>query len=92
MPWRSIATATVAVLIAASGVAHAQTGIIAGAVRDTTGAVLPGVTVEAASPSLIEKVRVATTDGEASRERIGPRKTNRRPGEISRGGGERDIE
>src|SRR6266850_601676 len=38
------------------------TGSIAGAVRDTTGAVLPGVTVEVASPALIEKVRVAITD------------------------------
>src|SRR2546428_3244089 len=35
---------------------------IAGAVRDTTGAVLPGVTVEAASPALIEKVRTVVTD------------------------------
>jgi hypothetical protein len=34
----------------------------AGVVKDTTGAVLPGVTVEAASPVLIEKVRTATTD------------------------------
>ncbi|MGE3577856.1 MAG: carboxypeptidase regulatory-like domain-containing protein, partial [Vicinamibacterales bacterium] len=32
--------------------------------RDTTQAVLPGVTVEAASPALIEKVRVAVTDGQ----------------------------
>ena len=37
--------------------AWAQTSI-AGVVRDTSGAVLPGVTVEAASPALIEKVRV----------------------------------
>ena len=36
---------------------------IAGVVRDPTGSVLPGVTVEAASPVLIEKVRTATTDG-----------------------------
>ncbi|MEQ1757518.1 MAG: TonB-dependent receptor [Vicinamibacterales bacterium] len=36
---------------------------IAGTVRDTSGAVLPGVTVEAASPALIEKVRSVTTDG-----------------------------
>jgi hypothetical protein len=36
---------------------------ITGTVRDTSGAVLPGVTVEAASPALIEKVRTATTDG-----------------------------
>jgi hypothetical protein len=35
---------------------------IAGTVRDTTGAVLPGVTVEAASPALIEKARTAVTD------------------------------
>jgi hypothetical protein len=35
---------------------------ITGVVRDTTGAVLPGVTVEASSPALIEKVRTAVTD------------------------------
>src|SRR5882672_9263949 len=40
------------------------TGGITGVARDTTGAVLPGVTVEAASPALIEKVRVAVTDGQ----------------------------
>src|SRR5215218_3725825 len=34
-----------------------------GVVTDNSGAVLPGVTVEAASPALIEKVRTATTDG-----------------------------
>ena len=36
---------------------------IAGVVRDPSGAVLPGVTVEAASPALIEKVRTAVSDG-----------------------------
>jgi hypothetical protein len=36
---------------------------ISGTVRDTSAAVLPGVTIEAASPELIEKVRTATTDG-----------------------------
>src|SRR5687767_8633491 len=36
---------------------------ITGTVKDTSGAVLPGVTVEAASPALIEKVRSAVTDG-----------------------------
>src|SRR5918994_1409245 len=35
---------------------------IAGATRDTSGAALPGVTVEATSPALIEKVRTAVTD------------------------------
>ena len=43
-------------------VARAQASI-AGVVKDTSGAVLPGVTVEASSPALIEKVRVAVTDG-----------------------------
>src|SRR6266849_450392 len=37
---------------------------IAGTITDNTGAVMPGVTVEAASPVLIEKVRSAVTDGE----------------------------
>lgn len=36
---------------------------ITGVVRDTSGAVLPGVTVEAASPALIEKVRTVVTGG-----------------------------
>jgi len=42
--------------------ARAQAAI-AGTVKDTSGAVLPGVTVEATSPALIEKVRSAITDG-----------------------------
>jgi hypothetical protein len=37
---------------------------IAGLVTDNTGAVLPGVTVEASSPVLIEKVRTVVTDGQ----------------------------
>src|SRR6476620_7940077 len=36
---------------------------IAGIVKDTSGAVLPGVTVEAASPALIEKLRPPVSDG-----------------------------
>ena len=43
--------------------AHAQTNaVIAGVVRDATGAVLPGVTVEVSSPALIEQTRSALTD------------------------------
>src|SRR5688572_5563018 len=38
-------------------------GTVAGTVTDASGGVLPGVTVEAASPALIEKVRTAVTDG-----------------------------
>ena len=40
------------------------TGTITGVARDNTGAVLPGVTVEAASPALIEKARTVVTDGQ----------------------------
>jgi hypothetical protein len=42
----------------------ATTGTIAGEVKDTSGALLPGVTVEAASPALIERVRTAVTNDE----------------------------
>ena len=35
---------------------------ITGVVKDASGGVLPGVTVEVASPALIEKVRTAITD------------------------------
>src|SRR6476660_7369677 len=41
----------------------AAQAVIAGTVRDTSGAILPGVTVEASSPALIEKVRTAVSDG-----------------------------
>lgn len=60
-------TSTKTVLLAAgfcllmSGLASAQT--LAGTVRDTSGAVVPGVTVEASSPALIEKVRTTVADG-----------------------------
>ena len=43
-------------------VAYGQASI-SGVVKDTSGAVLPGVTIEAASPVLIEKSRSAVTDG-----------------------------
>ena len=48
--------------------AYAQAQIV-GQVRDESGGVLPGVTVEAASPAIIEKVRTAVTD-EQGRYRI----------------------
>ena len=50
-------------LPAAAGAQTAVSGSIAGTVRDASGGVLPGVTVEASSPALIEKVRSAVTDG-----------------------------
>ena len=52
-------------MVLAPGLAHAQSAIV-GTVKDTSGAVLPGVTVEAASDVLIEKVKSATTDGDGS--------------------------
>ena len=51
-----------AFLVLVPAVTSAQQASMTGVVRDTSGAVLPGVTVEAASPVLIEKVRTATTD------------------------------
>jgi Carboxypeptidase regulatory-like domain len=51
-------------LLPAAAWAQAGSGTIAGVVRDTSGAVLPGVTVEAASPALIEKVRSVITDSQ----------------------------
>ena len=56
-------SALVAILLLVPAWGFAQSGSsIAGVVKDATGAVLPGVTVEAASPALIEKVRTAVTD------------------------------
>ena len=51
-------------LLPALAGAQGVSGTIAGVVRDTSGAVMPGVTVEASSPALIEKVRSVITDGE----------------------------
>src|SRR5688572_15782266 len=48
-------------LVLAPTVVSAQ-GIV-GTVKDASGAVLPGVTVEASSPALIEKTRSVVTNG-----------------------------
>src|SRR5262245_41763408 len=53
--------AVLVVLLLFPAVVFAQ-GAITGVVKDVSGAVLPGVTVEASSPVLIEKVRSVTTD------------------------------
>jgi Carboxypeptidase regulatory-like domain len=61
-----------AMLLLLSAVASAQSGSgIAGVVKDSSGAVLPGVTVEAASPALIEKVRTVVTDGDGQYKVVG---------------------
>src|SRR5688572_17318980 len=56
---RSAAILLVLVLLPVAAYAQAA---ITGVVKDDSGGVLPGVTVEAASPVLIEKVRTVTTD------------------------------
>jgi hypothetical protein len=54
----------IACLLLCSSAARAQVANsrIVGVVKDASGAVLPGVTVEAASPALIERVRTTVTD------------------------------
>src|SRR4026209_2600993 len=49
-------------LVVLPSAAFAQASIV-GTARDASGAVLPGVTVEASSPALIEKTRSVTTNG-----------------------------
>src|SRR4030095_12333936 len=48
-----------AILLPSAGFSQ---GTLTGTVRDQSGGVLPGVTVDASSPALIEKVRTAVTD------------------------------
>jgi hypothetical protein len=59
-----IVVCTLLLLPAVASAQQAQASGIAGVVRDTSGAVLPGVTVEASSPALIEKTRAVVTDTE----------------------------
>jgi hypothetical protein len=58
---RHLAAGALAVVIFPA-LCFAQFGAVAGVVKDSSGAVLPGVTVEAASPVLIEKTRTAVSD------------------------------
>src|SRR5216110_147732 len=57
-----LALLAVAAVVLVPMAAYAQ-ATVAGVVKDTSGAVLPGVTVEVASPALIEKTRSTVTDG-----------------------------
>lgn len=57
-----VALACVGLLPTIAAAQVESSGTFAGVVRDTSGAVLPGVTVEASSPVLIEKVRTSVTD------------------------------
>ena len=66
--WRRGLCAGLAVVVllcaSALGAGAQQASGISGVVRDSAGLAMPGVTVEAASPALIEKVRSVTTDGD----------------------------
>jgi hypothetical protein len=64
---RRLRACLVAVLLLAvlPGVAHAQSAIV-GVAKDASGAVLPGVSVEASSDVLIEKSREVITDGQGA--------------------------
>jgi hypothetical protein len=72
----------VALVVSFPGIVWAQAASsssgIAGVVRDSSGAVMPGVTVEAESPVLIEKVRTAVSDGDGRYNIV-----NLRPGRYS---------
>src|SRR5215475_802595 len=57
----SLLFVVVSLLVLLPTAASAQSAF-SGIVRDTSGAVLPGVSVEAASPVLIEKTRTVVTD------------------------------
>ncbi len=61
--WRSLLACAGVVTLYLALPSGAAAQVIAGIVRDASGAVLPGVTVEASSPALIEKVRSTVTDG-----------------------------
>jgi hypothetical protein len=54
------------VCVAASPTAARAQSAIGGTVKDTSGAVLPGVTVEVASDVLIEKTKSVSTDGQGA--------------------------
>src|SRR5262245_33636253 len=62
-PSTAVRTLVLCVLVSLFVPALAAAQTLAGTVRDASGAAMPGVTVEAASPVLIEKVRTAVTDG-----------------------------
>ena len=75
-PFRVIAVLAVSFVFPV--IASAQTSSITGIVKDTSGAVLPGVSIEVSSPALIEKARSAVSD-ESGRYRV----IELRPGKYS---------
>src|SRR5262245_31852219 len=59
---RLLSLCVLACCVLVPSLAYSQT-TLAGVVRDTSGAVLPGATVEAGGPALIERARTAVSDG-----------------------------
>ena len=59
-------TVVVALMIVILPSAASAQSAIVGVVKDTSGAAMPGVTIEASSDVLIEKVKAATSDGDGS--------------------------
>ncbi len=57
---RAVLAGALGIALLAPALASAQS--LAGVVKDTSGAVVPGVTVEASSPALIERTRSTVTD------------------------------
>jgi hypothetical protein len=73
---RVVGTSTVALVLVAflptTTLAQGQTtATIVGLVKDATGGLLPGVTVEASSPALIEKIRTGVTNDEGQYRIVG---------------------
>lgn len=65
--WVTVGAWMVLALLATSAAAQGTSAAsITGVVRDASGAVLPGVTIEVASPALIEGVRAAVTDSQGA--------------------------
>jgi hypothetical protein len=60
---RTVVGAVLAAVLIPNSAAAQGDASITGVIRDASGAVLPGVTVEARSPALIEKQRVVVSDG-----------------------------
>src|SRR5262249_1705294 len=62
----SFQAAVAILLVSSTALAQGTTGAaaIGGVVKDASGAVIPGVSVEAAGPALIEKARSVVTDGQ----------------------------
>lgn len=65
MKVRGLALGLFTLFVVASATAQERTGGIAGSVKDASGAMLPGATVQATSPSLVG-IQTAVADGQGN--------------------------